>query len=204
MTPWDQFFSEKIKILFTQNKTIIDIGGGLRVSKKQGNRYDPTREWIRPYMEKIEYKVLDPVPDYEPDIVGDIHRLPFADSSVEAYLCLAVLEHVEDPQLAVRELYRTLKPGGQCLLYVPFLFYYHAETGYYKDFWRFTHDGLRHLCRDFTICEMQSVRGAIGTWFHISPLGKLRLIAGLGRLLDRMLGKLASSQVSGYYVFLAK
>ena len=66
------------------------------------------------------YQVMDPTLEYHPDIVGDIHALPFQDSSQEAIICLAVLEHVEDPWLACRELWRVLKPGGYCLIYVPF------------------------------------------------------------------------------------
>ena len=138
MTSWDKFSREKLLRIFQEKKSVIDIGGGLRVLKEKGNRYDTSREWIRPYLEKVDYKILDPVSDYGPDIVGDIHNLPFEDSSQEAILCIAVLEHVEDPFKAVFEMRRVLKPGGYLFVYAPFLYYYHAEKGYYKDFWRFT------------------------------------------------------------------
>ena len=29
----------------------------------------------------VDYKIMDVVPDYNPDIVGDIHNMPFADNS---------------------------------------------------------------------------------------------------------------------------
>ena len=130
MTPWDKFFHEKILKILQDKKSVIDIGGGLRVLKKKGNRYDPNQKWLCPYLEKIDYKILDPMPDYKPDIVGDIHNLPFDDNSQEAILCSAVLEHVENPFKAVEELHRVLKPGGYLFVYVPFLYYYHAERGY--------------------------------------------------------------------------
>lgn len=204
MTPWDSFFKEKIVRIFTECKTVADIGGGLRVLKDRGNRYDSKREWIRPYLERVEYKILDPVPDYHPDLVGDIHNLPFGDGSQEAILCLAVLEHVENPARAYQELYRVLKPGGYCLIYVPFLFYYHAEVGYYKDYWRFSGDAIKYLSRDFSKMEMQNVRGALETWLHISPFGRIALLRSAARLLDKLLGKTKSKQTSGYYVFLIK
>jgi len=59
----------------------------------------------------VDYKILDQVGDYCPDIVGDIHNLPFLDNSQEAIICIAVLEHVENPIKAMEEMYRTLKPG---------------------------------------------------------------------------------------------
>ena len=64
------------------------------------------------YIKRVDYKILDKVADYSPDIVGDIHELPLEDNSVDAILCSAVLEHVEEPQRAVKEMYRVLKKGG--------------------------------------------------------------------------------------------
>jgi len=204
MYPWEQFFKESIIKIFSEKKSVLDIGGGLRVLKEKNNRYDQRREWIRPYISQVDYKIMDPVPDYHPDVVGDIHRMPFADNSLDAILCLAVLEHVENPILAVAEMHRTLKPGGYCLIYVPFLFYYHAEKGYYGDFWRFTPDSIKYICKDFSSLEIQSVRGAFATWIHLSPLGRLPLIPRLAYFIDRIFGKINSKQVSGYNVFLIK
>ncbi len=202
--PWELFFEEKIVKIFSEKKSVVDIGGGLRIAKDRNNRYDKSREWLLPYLDKVDYKVLDPVPDYNPDIVGDIHALPFADNSQDAIICIAVLEHVENPILAFQEMYRTLKPGGYCYIYVPFLFYYHAEKGYYGDYWRFTKDTLELLSKPFLHMELQSNRGALETWIKISPLGRSKFICNVFYLLDRLTGKIRSNQVSGYSLFLVK
>ena len=202
--PWDTFFEQKMKQIFEGSKTVIDIGGGLRIAKEKNNRYDPKRAWLIPLADKVDYKVMDPVPDYHPDVVGDIHNLPFEDNSVDAIICISVLEHVEDPTKAFKEMYRVLKPGGYCFIYVPFLYYYHAERGYYKDYWRFTKDILEYLSKPFSKMEMQSVRAATEAWIRVSPLGRSSLLCDLGYLIDKATGKLASNQVGGYDVFLIK
>jgi len=203
-TPWQKFFNEKMVKIFEEKKEVIDIGGGLRVIKEKNNRYDSSREWLRPYIEKVDYKIMDPVDTYHPDIVGDVHNMPFDDNSIDAIVCLAVLEHVENPIQAYKEMHRVLKPGGHAFIYVPFLYYYHAEKGYYGDFWRFTEDGLRWLSKPFATCEITRVRGAIATWFKLSPLGRYSIFENFGNILDKLLGKSQSKQTSGYYVFLEK
>lgn len=201
----DQIFSEeKIKKIFTEKKTIIDIGGGLRIIKEKNNRFDSSRAWIIPYLKKVDYKIMDPVPDYSPDIIGDIHQMPFKDNSLDAIICMAVLEHVKNPFIASSEMFRVLKPGGYLFVYVPFLYYYHAEIGYYGDYWRFTKDSLPLLFKDFSKIEIESVRGALGTWFRLSPLGRFKFVEKVGQVLDRVFGKNKSNQVSGYNVFLIK
>ncbi|HEY4505504.1 MAG TPA: methyltransferase domain-containing protein [Candidatus Paceibacterota bacterium] len=204
MRPWDVFFKEKMTKTLSEKKRVIDIGGGLRISKKKGNRFNPERMWMLPLLEKVSYLIMDPVPDYDPDIVGDIHKMPFPDNSEEAVVCLAVLEHIENPFKATEEMYRVLKPGGHCFIYVPFLYYYHAEKTYYKDYWRYTKDSLNLLFKDFSKIEMVPVRGAIGTLVRLSPLGRFKILENIAYFLDKITGKLTTNQVSGYYIFLIK
>ncbi len=204
MNLWDTFFREKVGRIFTEKKLIIDIGGGLRIVREKNNRYDASREWIRPLLKNVDYKIMDVVADYHPDIVGDIHALPFANASIDAIICIAVLEHVEDPFKAMSEMHRVLKPGGFCFIYVPFLFYYHAERGYYKDFWRYTEDGVRQMSKAFSTIELSGVRGALETWVKLSPFGRYPFFIRCANLLDRLTGKVRSKQMSGYNVFLTK
>lgn len=200
----DSFLRNKLTKILSEKHRVLDIGGGLRVDLRRSNRYTATNQWMQPLIERVEYKILDAVPDYNPDFVGDIHRLPFKDGEWDAVICASVLEHVENPIKAVDEIHRVLKSGGYCFIYIPFLYYYHAEKGYYKDYWRFTKDTIAFLFKKFSKIELQPVRGAIATWLHISPLGKNKWLASLATLLDSLFKKNSSSQVSGYYVFLTK
>ncbi len=204
--PWERFFNERVERMIDESSRILDIGAGLRLSKEYGNRVDPTHRWIVERMEKkgVKYVVLDYVDTYHPHIVGDIQNLPFPNDSEESIVCLAILEHVENPFKSFAELHRVLAPGGRCLLYVPFLYYYHAERGYYHDYWRFTHDSLETLAKPFHTVEIQNVRGPLETLVRLSPLGRGRFFQDAAFLFDRAFGKLDSHQTSGYYVFLRK
>lgn len=203
MTTWDSFFKEKTIDIFTSSKEVIDIGGGLRVDGAKGNRVDNKRAWLASYVEKVSYKTLDPVPDYNPDIVGDIHDLPFKDGAIDAILCIAVLEHVRNPFKAMDEMYRSLKRGGKLLVYVPFLYYYHAHEGYYKDYWRYTYDGLEELSKQFSYVEIERVRDRFETLCRLTPFGRFEIIVLFSQWLDRMFPK-ESRQVSGYYLYAVK
>ncbi len=199
---WDEFRREKLKKIFIEKNLIIDIGGGLRVDGNRNNRIEKESEWLLPYIKNADYKVLDKIPDYNPDIVADAHNLPFDDNSIDAIICIAVLEHVEDPQKVSREIYRTLKPGGFCFLYVPFLYYYHPMEGYYKDFFRFTKDGILYLTRDFKTVEIENVRGSASTVANLLPFFSKR--TSFFDWIDKVFGKSKTSQTSGYNVFCEK
>lgn len=54
------------------------------------------------------------------DLVSDITSIPAEDKSFDVVLCTEVLEHVPDPAMAVRELSRLVKEGGQLILTAPF------------------------------------------------------------------------------------
>ena len=42
----------------------------------------------------------------------DIQRMPFGDGEFDVIFCNHILEHVDDDRLAMREMYRVMKPGG--------------------------------------------------------------------------------------------
>lgn len=199
--PWDNFMNEKITKIFKEKNYIVDIGGGLRVDPKRNNR-GKENGWIDQYLGKVKYVVLDKVADYHPDIVGDVLDLPFENESVDAVLGIHLLEHVEEPQRAVREIYRVLKPGGYAYFDTPFLFYYHPMRGYYKDFYRFTRDAWEYMCRDFKTVEIQNVRGAIATTMNLFPVFSKR--TKLFDYLDKLFGKQGSDQTAEYRVFCVK
>jgi SAM-dependent methyltransferase len=51
-------------------------------------------------------------------IKGDVRQLPFKDESISAILSITAFEHVNNFDVALREMYRVLKPGG--ILYSDF------------------------------------------------------------------------------------
>jgi SAM-dependent methyltransferase len=61
---------------------------------------------------------------YDPTLTllaGDVHRLPYADNSLGAYLSFGVLEHFEHGMgAALAEAHRVLMPGGTLVLTIPY------------------------------------------------------------------------------------
>lgn len=96
--------------------------------------------------DRCDYVATDCFEDPNIDVMSDIHALSqtFEQNSFDFVLCTDVIEHVERPWMAVRQLYAVLKPGGTLLLTTPFNFHLHGN-GTFKDYWRVSADGLRFL-----------------------------------------------------------
>ena len=60
----------------------------------------------------------------------------------QVVLCTQVLEHVTDPWAAAREIARLLPVGGQAVVSVPHVWFFHPHP---RDHWRFTQQGLLQL-----------------------------------------------------------
>jgi SAM-dependent methyltransferase len=192
---WQNFHDQKIKEIAQNSKVILDVGGGKRFQKGM-QEYEEL-------FKNHDYKTLDCVADYSPDILGDIKDIPLKDESADAIICRAVLEHVDDPFKAVSEMYRILRPSGACLTSLPFLYPYHAEKGYYGDFYRYTNDGVKYLFRNFSKIEICNIRGIAETLVILLPNKFLRkILTPLARFLDKL--KPSKNQTSGFIIYCVK
>lgn len=53
------------------------------------------------------------------DVKMDLHDIPFEENTFDVIFCNHVLEHVDDYNQCMREMYRVMKPGGWGIMQVP-------------------------------------------------------------------------------------
>lgn len=173
---------------------LIDIGCGEK----------PYRHLLAPWV--TEHVGVDhegtPHDGSNVDLPGTAYAIPVPDGSFDSALCTAVLEHLEEPEAALRECSRVLAAGGVAVYTVPFIWHLHEEP---RDFYRFSKHGLRYLFEKagFEIVELKALSGFWVTfgqllvynlyranrgplrWFRIVDAAGL-LVQGLAYALDRM------------------
>ena len=143
-----------------------------RELKKHFKRLNPgivldVGSWDAPYKKLIphtRYLTLDLTDEHKPDIVSDVHEIKCRSNIFDTIIATEVLEHLYNPQKAINELHRILKPGGVCIASTRFFYPYHPVP---KDYFRFTWDSLKYLFRDFSHVEVHSHGGKLQTLWQI-------------------------------------
>lgn len=122
-------------------------------------------------------------------VVCDASDLPFEDGQFDLVVCIAVLEHVLEPQRCVDEMRRVLTDDGCVYATTPFMQQVHM--GEY-DFTRFSHAGHRWLFRGFVEVDSGMATGpaSVLVWSveyflmaWTTSVGLRRAIKGITRLL---------------------
>lgn len=122
-------------------------------------------------------------------VVCDASDLPFEDGQFDLVICIAVLEHVLEPQRCVDEIHRVLAEDGVVYATTPFMQQVHM--GEY-DFTRFTRSGHRWLFRAFEEVDSGLATGpaSVVVWSTeyflmswVRSVSARRVVKGLTRLL---------------------
>jgi SAM-dependent methyltransferase len=146
-----------------------------------------------PYRDKVpatHYLTLDIRPESGADIVGDLHDVPRDAASLDTIIATEVLEHCYDPDRAVAEIRRLLRPGGVCVLSTRFIHPFHADP---HDYYRFTHEGLAHLFREFSTVQVRPLGNRLHAIWILLP----RRPRPLGWLIGRCSPMVASIDPPG-------
>lgn len=78
----------------------------------------------------------------EIDIFYDGKTFPFENSTIDSLVFFEVFEHVFNPEQFLSEIARVVKPGGKCVVTIPFIWGEHEQP---YDFARYSSFGLKHL-----------------------------------------------------------
>ena len=94
--------------------------------------------------------------------VCDLSAIPVSDHRYDYILFNQVMEHLPEPKVVLKELFRVLKPGGKMIYTAP-LFYEEHDTPY--DFFRYTQYAIRYLFEDagFEIGRLDWMEGYYST-----------------------------------------
>lgn len=193
-------FRDEIISEIKKDMSILDIGKSMR------EKYDKI---ICNEKKTLDINIFKDYPDYQCDLSDkDIKKNVNLFEKFDVIICLAVLEHVYDPFIAVENIKSMLKKNGIFYGYVPFLYHYHAPKDLeFQDYYRFTKDALSYLLKDFNEVKLYPVRGRISSSMHIlmgSFWKKFFEKFGINVFIDKFSSsKKNISQCSGYN-FIAK
>jgi SAM-dependent methyltransferase len=114
------------------------------------------------------------------DYLADAHSIPFQSSSFDCVFSYAVLEHLHNPFLAIKEINRVLKPGG--------IFIGSVSQGepFHSSYFHLTAWGLISLVSSVPSLKIEQLWGSMDTLKSLSRMGRYpRLIRWIIGQIDR-------------------
>lgn len=91
--------------------------------------------------ESADFEKIDK-PYAQTTYVCDLKDIPVDDQRYDFVFFNQVMEHLPEPAVVLRELFRVMKPGAKLIYTAPFYF---EEHGGPYDYFRYTQYGVRHL-----------------------------------------------------------
>lgn len=150
--------SEMARFAPTMHGRLLDVGCG---SKPYHELFSFASDYVG-----LEYDSPVNRAAKRADYFYDGNTFPFDAMSYDGVICSQVLEHVFNPDLFLREIARVLKPGGELLLTVPFIWDEHEQPW---DYARYSSFGLRSLLErnGFDVIEQRKTNADMRVLFQL-------------------------------------
>jgi ubiquinone/menaquinone biosynthesis C-methylase UbiE len=179
---WEQF-TQQVRAVIKPGDVLLDAGAG----ECKWAEHFPECKYIG-----LDLKVGDATWDFSHvQLEADLNKeIPLDDASVDVIISIQVLEHLSNPQQALKEMARVLKPGGHLFLTTPFSYQEHQQP---YDFYRYTRYGLKHLIEQGGLepCRIQPMGGYFMllreqlSYFHAKQFYQKHTIANIISWLPR-------------------
>lgn len=145
-----------------------DLSGGLMLDLGASSAHDFATIFTGT---NLEYVGLD-YQGAQSTLLGDAHSLPFQDNVFDFVISLAVLEHLRHPSVAMREVYRVMKPGKLFIGTVAFLEPFHQDSYYH-----FSHLGTYNSLASAGF-EVRQIEPNLN-WTGLQAIAKMSSFLGL-------------------------
>ena len=146
--------------IIDKRESVLDYGSGDGPYKKMLKAY------FNSYV-SADYEITNLKHSKRPDvIIDDNQHVNVENNSFSCVVLSEVLEHLYEPQLALKEMRRILVPGGYIIGTVPFFMWEHEKP---YDFHRYTYFGLKRMFEEnnFEIVKLNYVGDNIGVLVYI-------------------------------------
>ncbi len=112
--------------------------------------------------------------------MGSAPNLPFRDETFSLVLCINVLQYVDEPLQACRDMHRILHSGGAIVIVVPFC----LPLGPH-DYWRWTEHSARKLLKEsgFHDDEAVPILSTMSNELHLLALSARKAVPLIGPII---------------------
>jgi SAM-dependent methyltransferase len=119
----ENYFEQRFKEMLRPGDLVLDAGCG-------NGKYSARKYFDSDYkvagLDNFKSVQQHPFLDYR--VCGDVNALPFGDASFDVVHGRWLIEHLQNPVVALREFNRLLKPGGHLALFTTNLLHYYGAV----------------------------------------------------------------------------
>jgi|TARA_B110000444_G_C18850992_1_gene605578 hypothetical protein len=151
----DKFLIKNTKYM---HGNVLDVGGK-KINRR--GQFNPSRTKV------VSWKYLNTDNSTQPDYIASVYDMPINNKAIQTVVFCEILEYLEEPDKALKEIRRILTVNGHIIGSIPFLSPVHGDKKY--DQIRYTKQGLSNLFKsnEFEIIELYEMGSTSAVIFDI-------------------------------------
>jgi len=189
-----RYYLDSLLVNYTFYGKVLDVGG--KKNDKRGR--------FRPPLNAVEsWEYLNTDASTKPDYCCSAEEIPIDGKKIDLILMAEVLEHLENPSKVLEEVCRVLKPSGQIVATMPFLYPIHADP---YDFQRWTPERIKLEFKKagFTISKIEPMGSVFAVIYDLLFVSLGMASKNRKALKNRVVNKLIMPIIAWFFMRLDK